>query len=194
MLSCKFIGGRWFWRRFDNLEWPRRHETAAILTCGEWNQSVSASSGNRCCRITDALERGFVPSPEALSPETGSHGRRPPGSVRTPYRIDSVPTAPSPRVPSAGAQWMRPSTTDDSAMAIHIALRAPRFADAGMPPFCAKRRRGGPSHLFSRSQRSKRGELREKQYDAPRTKTVVGSPGTTTPAIARATAHQPRLP
>jgi hypothetical protein len=82
----------------------------------------------------------------------------------------------------------------DRRIAVHIAIKAARFADAGMPPSRANRRTDGPSHAFSRSQRSKRGELREKQYDAARTNTVVGIPGMTTPVMARPTAHHPRIP
>jgi hypothetical protein len=68
---------------------------------------------------------------------------------------------------------------------------AARFADEGMPPPGATRRRNGPSSGFSRSHRSNRGELREKQYAAASTNTVVGIPGTKTPMDARATAHHP---
>jgi hypothetical protein len=89
---------------------------------------------------------------------------------------------------------MRTSTPDDSSTPPHIAVSAARFADDDMPPPDASRRSEGPSHRFSRSHRSKRGELREKQYDAASTNTVVGSPGTTTPAMAKVTAHQPRPP
>jgi hypothetical protein len=66
-------------------------------------------------------------------------------------------------------------TQDDNRTAVHIAVSAARFADGGRPPPDASRWSDGPSHGFSRSHRSKRGELREKQYDAARTKTVVGT-------------------
>jgi hypothetical protein len=115
------------------------------------------------------------------------------GTVHMPNRIARVPAAPKPIVPIAAAQCVLTSTADDSRTAIHIAVSARRFADGGMPPASASRLRGGPNHGFSPSHRSKRGELREKQYDAARTKTVVGNPGTITPTAASATAHQPKL-
>ena len=116
------------------------------------------------------------------------------GTVRTPYRIESVPAAPNAMVPAAAAQWMPRRTADDSRTAVHIAVNAARFADGGIPPAEANRSSDGPSQGFSRSQPSNRGELREKQYDAARTKTVVGSPGSMTPAMATATAHEPATP
>jgi len=66
-------------------------------------------------------------------------------------------------------------------MAVHIAVSAARLADRDRPHSDASRRSVGPSHGWLRSHRSTRGELFEKQYDAMRTKTVVGSPRTRTP-------------
>ena len=85
-------------------------------------------------------------------------------------------------------------TAADNSTAVHIAVSAARFADRGMPPVAANRCSGGPRQRLLRSHRSKRGELREKQYDAAITKIVAGSPGNITPAIARPTAHQPSAP
>ena len=116
------------------------------------------------------------------------------GTVRTANRIDSVPRAPSPTVASAPIGCALESTTDDTRTPVHMAQSAWRFADDDIPPCVTNRSRLGPNHGCVRSHRSNRGELFEKQYEAARTNTVVGSPGTTTPAAANTTAHQPRPP
>src|SRR5262245_5169921 len=111
-----------------------------------------------------------------------------------PKRIESDPTTPDPNVASAAAQCTRSRTAEETRTAVHIAVSAARFDDGDRPPSAASRRSGPPSHRLFRSHSSTRGELFEKQYDAMRTKTVVGTPGTITPTTARATAHQPSAP
>src|SRR5207247_6418505 len=76
-----------------------------------------------------------------------------------------------------------------SCWTIHRVTRSNSFNLRAVDPTRLREPRFG----FSRSHRSKRGELREKEHVAARTKTVVGSPGTMTPTTARATAHQQDL-
>ena len=75
---------------------------------------------------------------------------------------------------------------------VHIDASATTLLLRGMPRVCRNRWSGGPSQRFPSSQRSSRGELRAKRYDAAITNTVVGSPGTNTPMMPIATDNTPR--
>jgi len=59
--------------------------------------------------------------------------------VRTANRIDSVPTTPDATVANAIAGCEPISSADDNSTAIHIEIRAARFADGDIPPADANR-------------------------------------------------------
>ena len=110
------------------------------------------------------------------------------GVVRTPYRIDIVPTAPSPIVPSAPAQCTPTSMPDDSRTAVHIAVSAARFAT----PACRRPRES----LERRTEPPVVAEPRSKRGEAPRTETRRGrtcrQPWHDDPGDGEGDGHQPR--
>src|SRR5687768_754454 len=74
----------------------------------------------------------------------------------------------------------------------HIDASAAALLFAGMPRVSLNRRSDGPSQRLRSSHAARVGELRLNRYDAAITNTVVGNPGTNTPAIANTTESRPR--